>query len=112
MWVLFSDLVGFTNYCDQHDPEAVVRERESLFSTFESCARRHGLAKIKTLGDAFLATAGLLEPVGDPVHGGELRAGYFRRGYPERLRMAGEIGHSHRTGNGRDRRTGTVSVLK
>ena len=65
--VLFLDLVGFTNYCDQHDPEEVVRELESLFSTFESCARRHGLEKIKTMGDAFLATAGLLEPVGDPL---------------------------------------------
>jgi class 3 adenylate cyclase len=66
--VLFSDLVGFTNYCDQHDPEEVVRELESLFFTFERCARRHGLEKIKTMGDAFLATAGLLEPVGDALH--------------------------------------------
>jgi class 3 adenylate cyclase len=65
--VLFSDLVGFTTYCDQHAPEEVVRELENLFVTFESCARRHGLEKIKTMGDAFLATAGLLEPVEDPL---------------------------------------------
>jgi class 3 adenylate cyclase len=66
--VLFSDLVGFTNYCDQHDPEEVIRELESLFVTFESCARLHGLEKIKTMGDAFLATAGLLKSVEDPLH--------------------------------------------
>ncbi len=66
--VLFSDLVGFTNYCDRHAPEEVVRELGNLFVTFESCARRHGLEKIKTMGDAFLATAGLLEPVGDALH--------------------------------------------
>ena len=66
--VLFSDLVGFTNYCDQQAPEDVVRELANLFVTFESCARRHGLEKIKTMGDAFLATAGLLEPVDDALH--------------------------------------------
>jgi class 3 adenylate cyclase len=65
--VLFSDLVGFTSYCDQQPPEEVVRELGNLFVTFESCARRHGLEKIKTMGDAFLATAGLLEPVEDPL---------------------------------------------
>ena len=66
--VLFSDLVGFTNYCDQQAPEDVVRELANLFVTFESCARRHGLEKIKTMGDAFLATAGLLKPVDDALH--------------------------------------------
>lgn len=66
--VLFSDLVGFTNYCDQQPAEEVVRELANLFVTFESCARRHGLEKIKTMGDAFLATAGLLEPVDDALH--------------------------------------------
>jgi class 3 adenylate cyclase len=66
--VLFSDLVGFTNYCDQHPPEEVVRELGNLLGAFEGCVRRHGLEKIKTIGDAFLATAGLLERVGDPLH--------------------------------------------
>ncbi|MGH9627470.1 MAG: adenylate/guanylate cyclase domain-containing protein, partial [Bryobacteraceae bacterium] len=65
--VLFSDLVGFTNYCDQHAPEEVVSELGDLFVVFERCARRHGLEKIKTIGDAFLATAGLLAPVDDPL---------------------------------------------
>jgi class 3 adenylate cyclase len=66
--VLFSDLVGFTNYCDQYHPEEVVRELERLFVTFENCARLHGLEKIKTMGDAFLGTAGLLKRVDDPLH--------------------------------------------
>jgi adenylate cyclase len=66
--VLFSDLVGFTNYCDRHAPEEVVRELGDLFVVFESCARRHGLEKIKTMGDAFLATAGLLQPLDDALH--------------------------------------------
>ena len=35
--VLFCDLVGFTNYCDQHAPEDVVRELGDLFVIFENC---------------------------------------------------------------------------
>lgn len=58
--VLFSDIVGFTAYCDQHPPEQVVAELEALVGAFEEIAEAHGLEKIKTIGDAFLATAGLL----------------------------------------------------
>ena len=65
--VLFTDLVGFTTYCDQHAPEEVVGDLAGLFVAFEECARSHGLEKIKSIGDAFLATAGLLEPVADPL---------------------------------------------
>ena len=65
--VLFTDLVGFTPYCDQHAPEEVVSELGDLFVAFEECVRLHGLEKIKTIGDAFLATAGLLEPMTDPL---------------------------------------------
>ena len=65
--VLFTDLVAFTTYCDQHAPEEVVRDLGDLFVAFEECVRSHGLEKIKTIGDAFLATAGLLQPVADPL---------------------------------------------
>ena len=65
--VLFTDLVGFTTYCDQHAPEEVVGDLAGLFVAFEECARSHGLEKIKSIGDAFLATAGLLEPMADPL---------------------------------------------
>jgi adenylate cyclase len=65
--VLFADLVGFTPHCDHHVPEEVVNDLGDLFVAFEECARLHGLEKIKTIGDAFLATAGLLEPVADPL---------------------------------------------
>ena len=65
--MLFTDLVSFTTYCDQHAPEEVVNDLGDLFVAFEECTRLHGLEKIKTIGDAFLATAGLLEPVADPL---------------------------------------------
>ena len=65
--VLFVDLVSFTSYCDRHTPEEVVGSLGDLFRTFEQCASRGGLEKIKTVGDAFLATAGLLQPVSNPI---------------------------------------------
>ena len=65
--VLFCDLVGFTEYCDRHPPEQVVAELQTLIEGFEEIAIEHGMVKIKTIGDAFLATAGLLHPVANPV---------------------------------------------
>jgi len=60
--VLFVDLAGFTAFCDRHTAEEVVGALSDLFVMFEECASRNGLEKIKTIGDAFLATAGLLKP--------------------------------------------------
>jgi CheY-like chemotaxis protein len=68
--VLFVDLVSFTSFCDQHTPEEVVGDLGDLFVLFEECASRCGLEKIKSIGDAFLATAGLLTPMDDPLRAG------------------------------------------
>ena len=65
--VLFVDMVSFTRFCDQHTPEEVVGTLGDLFILCEGSANRNGLEKIKTVGDAFLATAGLLRPVADPL---------------------------------------------
>ena len=65
--VLFCDVVGFTAYCDKHAPEEVVAHLQALVNAFEKIASRHGLEKIKTIGDAFMATAGLLEYVDGPA---------------------------------------------
>ena len=65
--VLFCDIVGFTAYCDRNPPEQVVAELQTLIETFEQIVGRHGLEKIKTIGDALMATAGLLERVEEPL---------------------------------------------
>jgi class 3 adenylate cyclase len=65
--VLFCDIVGFTEYCDRNPPEGVVGELETLVATFEEIVEAHGLEKIKTIGDAFMATAGLLHFVENPA---------------------------------------------
>jgi class 3 adenylate cyclase len=65
--VLFCDVVGFTGYCDANAPEKVVEQLEALVASFEAVVDRCGLEKIKTIGDAFMATAGLMRYVDNPA---------------------------------------------
>jgi class 3 adenylate cyclase len=65
--VLFADVVGFTRFCDTHEPEVVVRNLDLLARAFEALTATHRLEKIKTMGDAILATGGLLLENEDPV---------------------------------------------
>jgi adenylate cyclase len=72
--VLFCDVTNFTAYCDQHEPEDVVARLDALFVIFERITAKHGLDKIKTIGDGFMAVAGLLHKVDDPI-GSAVRCG-------------------------------------
>ena len=65
--VLFCDVVGFTAYSEKNPPETVFAELETLIDRFEEIAAKHGLEKIKTIGDAFMATANLLSELEEPV---------------------------------------------
>lgn len=65
--VMFCDIVGFTSYCDRNPPEQVVEHLQSLVSEYELIVHRHEMEKIKTVGDAFMATAGLFERLQDPI---------------------------------------------
>jgi class 3 adenylate cyclase len=60
--VLFADLVDFTRRSQETTPERVVRVLDDLFSALDQLAERHGLEKIKTVGDAYMAVGGLPEP--------------------------------------------------
>jgi len=67
--VLFTDIVGFTAWCDarRDQPEQVVNSLQEIVGKFEEAARRHGVQKIKTIGDAFMAVAGLTDPDPNPA---------------------------------------------
>ena len=65
--VLMADVVSFTQFCDTNPPEQAVSRLHNLVEGFEEIASAHELEKIKTIGDAFMATAGLLHVVADPV---------------------------------------------
>jgi class 3 adenylate cyclase len=63
--VLFADIVGFTALSARTSPEALVTMLNELFSSFDRLAERHGLEKIKTIGDAYLVVAGIPSPIAD-----------------------------------------------
>jgi CheY-like chemotaxis protein len=65
--VLFCDIVGFTPYCDQNDPDQFFPHLRQLIESWENSALQHGVLKIKTIGDAFMAAAGVLESSANPV---------------------------------------------
>ena len=60
--VLFADLVGFTQICAEIPPTKLVSLLNEIFSTFDCLAERHGLEKIKTIGDAYMVAGGLPLP--------------------------------------------------
>jgi class 3 adenylate cyclase len=63
--VLFADLVGFTRMAAQLEPRATRDLLDRLFTAFDGLADRHGLEKIKTIGDAYMVVGGVPEPSTD-----------------------------------------------
>lgn len=59
--ILFADLAGFTALAARLSPERTVALLELLFSRFDALAARHGLEKIKTIGDAYMVAGGIPE---------------------------------------------------
>jgi class 3 adenylate cyclase len=57
MGVLFADIVGFTRYARRLPPDALVMMLNQVFSGFDGLVREHGVEKIKTLGDGYMAVA-------------------------------------------------------
>lgn len=64
--VLFADIVGFTTLSAKATPRETVDMLNDLFTRFDEAAQRCGVEKIKTIGDAYMAVAGL--PTPDPNH--------------------------------------------
>jgi len=57
--VLFADLAGFTKITKGMDPKALVDELNYLFVGFDRIIQHHAMEKIKTLGDGYMAAAGI-----------------------------------------------------
>jgi class 3 adenylate cyclase len=66
--VLFADIVGFTTIAEQVDASTVVSFLDRLFAEFDVLCERHGVEKIKTIGDAYMVVAGLPTPRQDHAH--------------------------------------------
>ena len=60
--VLLADLVGFTSLSAHIDPGQIVQLLNEIFSAFDTLVEKHGVEKIKTLGDAYLVAGGISVP--------------------------------------------------
>ncbi|MHA1554961.1 MAG: adenylate/guanylate cyclase domain-containing protein [Alphaproteobacteria bacterium] len=61
--VLFADIVNYTEYSSDREPSDLVAKLDEIFLCFDEAATRHGLEKIKTIGDAYMVVGGLPEPM-------------------------------------------------
>jgi len=60
--VLFADIVGFTPLAQELPPADVIVLLDRVFAGWDGLAARHGVEKIKTIGDAYMVAAGLPRP--------------------------------------------------
>ncbi len=64
--VFFSDIVGFTGLSAKLGPHATVNMLNALFEKFDELVEKHGVEKIKTIGDSYMVVGGV--PNRDPLH--------------------------------------------
>jgi adenylate cyclase len=60
--VLFTDFKDFTQLAEKLGPKELVSEINECFSAFDLIMQKHGVEKIKTIGDAYMAAGGLPTP--------------------------------------------------
>ena len=85
--VLFTDIVGFTKMSDGMSAEAVVTMLNKMVSLFDERAKREGIEKIKTIGDAYMAATGFTDEID---HDGAHRMVKFAQGLMEDVRSFNE----------------------
>ena len=79
--IVFADIVNFSPLAARTTPTLLLKRLGSLFSRFDELAEEHGVEKIKTIGDAYMAAVGVPEPRAD--HAG--RAVGFARAIVEEV---------------------------
>jgi adenylate cyclase len=63
--ILMLDFVGFTDMAVSREPGTLVSELNDIFSAFDRIVELFGCERMKTIGDAYMAVAGLPEPSED-----------------------------------------------
>lgn len=66
--ILFADIAGFTPLSAELGVERVVDLLNDLHTGFDEIIERHGLEKIRTIGDGYMAAAGVPTPRADHAH--------------------------------------------
>ena len=70
--VLFADIVDFTRYTETVSPQQLITLLNSIFTAFDDLSQKHRAEKIKTIGDAYMAVAGV--PTRSPNHAVQMAA--------------------------------------
>jgi CheY-like chemotaxis protein len=65
--ILSAEVSGLGAYCDQHPPEEVGQALQQMAEAWGDVARRHGVERVRTTGDTFLAAGGLFQPTDSPI---------------------------------------------
>ncbi|WP_176945606.1 adenylate/guanylate cyclase domain-containing protein [Bradyrhizobium sp. Rc2d] len=60
--ILFADIQGFTLLAERTEPARLIHLLDEYFSALDEIGARHGLEKVKTMGDAYMAVAGVVSP--------------------------------------------------
>ena len=63
--ILMLDFVGFAQTSMEHDPMTIISELNDIFTAFDRITEQQGCERLKTIGDAYVAVAGLPEPAPD-----------------------------------------------
>lgn len=66
--IVFIDIVNFTEMARDADPRRVVEALNRIFTKYDTIAKKYGLEKIKTIGDSYMAAAGIPEVQKDNTH--------------------------------------------
>ena len=99
--VLFADIVGFTPLAHDLPPTDTVALLDRVFAAWDRLADRYGVEKIKTIGDAYMAAAGLPTPREDHLEaiadlalemGGEAERCAEKSGVPLEVRVGIDTG--------------------
>ena len=95
--ILFADLVGFTKVASRVSPAVLVNNLNRIFSAFDDLCRQFQIEKIKTIGDAYMAAAGV--PLARADHA-EVMADFALAmlGALERVNAAAEVPFQMRIG--------------
>lgn len=64
--VMFTDFVGFSNKARKISPLKLVKKLEYYFTKFEEITEKYKIEKIKTIGDSYMALAGVTEDDPEP----------------------------------------------
>ena len=88
--VLFSDIQGFTKIAEEMNPEVLIDELDKFFFYFDSVVEKHGIEKIKTIGDAYMCAGGIPEKNRtNPVE--VILAALEMKGYMKKLKETSEL---------------------